>query len=95
MLESGVSHADFSIVPFPINFPELYRFYLPLDAVFYLTIYDDWGRRKLEMFLSLGINAEVLWAKSPEQKGASAREIRKHLAEGRQWEHLVRLLQPL
>ena len=25
---------------------------VPLDAVFYLTIYDDWGRRKLEMFES-------------------------------------------
>ncbi len=89
MLENGLDQVDFSIVPFPINFPELYQFYLPLDAVFYLTIYDDWGRRKREMFLSLGVNVEVLWTKSPEQKGISAREIRKRLAEGRQWEHLV------
>ena len=45
MFEQGLD-AEFSIVPFPINIPELYRFYLPLDAVFYLTIYDEWGKRK-------------------------------------------------
>ncbi len=89
MFESGMDPAEFSIVPFPINFPELYRFYLPLDAVFYLTIYDDWGKRKLDMFQSLGLNAEVLWIKSTEQKGISAGEVRRLMAEGEAWEHLV------
>jgi nicotinamide-nucleotide adenylyltransferase len=89
MFESGMDPADFSIVPFPINFPELYRFYLPLDAVFYLTIYDEWGKRKLDMFQSLGLNVEVLWIKSPEHKGISAGEVRRRMAEGERWEHLV------
>lgn len=89
MFESGLDPVDFSIVPFPVNFPELYRFYLPLDAVFYLTIYDDWGKRKLDMFQSLGLNVEVLWTKSPEQKGISAGEVRRRLARGQAWEHLV------
>ena len=89
MVESGLDPAEFSIVPFPINFPELYRFYLPLDAVFYLTIYDEWGKRTLDMFQSLGLNVEVLWTKPPEQKGISAREVRRRLTEGEEWEHLV------
>ncbi|SPJ15690.1 Nicotinamide mononucleotide adenylyltransferase [Syntrophobacter sp. SbD2] len=89
MFESGLDPAEFSIVPFPINFPELYRFYVPLDAVFYLSIYDDWGKRKLDMFESLGLNVEVLWIKSAEQKGISAGEVRRRLVEGQAWEHLV------
>ncbi len=89
MLDQGLEQADFSLVPFPINFPELYRFYLPLDAVFYLTIYDDWGRRKLEMFRSLGLNVEILWTKPPEQKGIRATEVRRRMGCGEEWEHLV------
>jgi len=89
MFENGLNEAEFAIVPFPVNFPELYRFYLPLDAVFYLTIYDDWGKRKLEMFRSLGLNVEVLWIKSLEEKGINAGDVRKRLAAGEEWEHLV------
>jgi nicotinamide-nucleotide adenylyltransferase len=89
MFETGMDPSGFSIVPFPINFPELYRFYLPLDAVFYLTIYDDWGKKKLDMFQSLGLNVEVLWIKSTEQKGISAGEVRRRMAEDEAWEHLV------
>ena len=63
LLEAGLDHAEFSIVPFPINFPDLYHFYVPLDAVFYLTIYDDWGKRKLNLFQSLALKVEVLWVK--------------------------------
>ena len=89
LLEVGLDHAEFSIVPLPINFPDLYHFYVPLDAVFYLTIYDDWGRRKLDLFQSLGLKVEVLWEKSSEQKGISAKEVRRRIAGGQAWEHLV------
>ena len=89
LLEVGLDHAEFSIVPLPINFPDLYHFYVPLNAVFYLTIYDDWGRKKLNLFQSLGLNVEVLWAKPREQKGISAKEVRRRVAEGEAWEHLV------
>ena len=87
--ETGPEHSNFSVVPFPINFPELYRYYVPLDATFFLTIYDDWGRRKLSLFQSLGLKVEVLWEKPPEQKGIRATEVRRLIAEGKPWEHLV------
>jgi nicotinamide mononucleotide adenylyltransferase len=89
MFEMGLDGVNFSILPFPINFPELYRFYLPLDAVFYMTIYDDWGKRKLELFRSLGLNVEILWTKPLEQKGIRATEIRRLMSCGNEWEHLV------
>ncbi len=89
MVETGLDDEAISIVPFPVNFPDLYRHYLPLGAVFYLTIYDDWGRRKLAMFKSLGLDVEVLWERPPEKKGIRAREVRRAMAEGKRWEHLV------
>ena len=33
--EAGVNSSDLSIVPLPINFPELYVYYVPLDATFF------------------------------------------------------------
>lgn len=89
LLEAGLADSEFSVVPFPVNFPELYRFYLPLDAVFYLTIYDDWGRRKLAMFEAMGLKTEVLWVKPREQKGISAGEVRKLIARGAAWQNLA------
>lgn len=89
LMEAGVDPKDFTIVPFPINLPELYHHYLPMDAVFYLTVYDDWGRRKLEQFQSLGLKTEVLWMKTPETKGLSASDIREQMALGGPWEPLV------
>jgi len=89
-LEShGVPLQDFTIVPFPVNFPERYSYYVPLDAVFYLTIYDDWGRKKLAMFQSLGLRTHVLWEKPPHEKGIRAAHVRRCLRDGLPWEHLV------
>ncbi len=89
MVEARIAETDFSVAPFPINMPDLYRYYVPLDATFYLTIYDEWGRGKLERFLSLGLKTEVLWTKSPEEKGLSATEVRRRMAAGEPWEHMV------
>jgi nicotinamide mononucleotide adenylyltransferase len=89
LLEAGLDLLSFSIVPFPINFPELYRHYVPLDAVFYLTIYDDWGRRKLEQFEAMGLTTEVLWERPSAEKGLSAEDIRRLMVCGEPWQHLV------
>lgn len=89
LIEAGVGYDEFSIVPFPINLPELYRHYVPLDAMFYLTIYDEWGRRKLERFNSLCLKTEVLWKRSLDEKGLRASDIRGRMVVGDAWEHLV------
>jgi nicotinamide mononucleotide adenylyltransferase len=87
--DAGLSAPAFSIVPFPINLPQLYQHYLPLDATFFLTIYDSWGRRKLELFQARGLKTEVLWERSPAQKGLSATAVRLLMARGEPWAHLV------
>jgi len=87
--EQGVPSDRFSVVPLPVNFPELYKYYVPTDAVFFLTIYDDWGRRKRELFESLGLRIHVLWEVSPEKKGISGSDVRSRMSEGRSWEDMV------
>ena len=89
LLDAGLDYREFSIVPFPVNFPELYGCYVPLDATFYLTIYDNWGRRKLELLQGRGLKTVVLWVKSLEQKGLTATEIRQAMAAGKNWESFV------
>jgi nicotinamide-nucleotide adenylyltransferase len=87
--EAGVAGTELSVVPLPINLPELYQHYVPLDAVFFLTIYDDWGRRKLEFFRSLGLKSHVLWEVEPQDKGISGTDVRRAIARNKGWEHLV------
>lgn len=87
--ESGVDQEAFSIVPFPINFPERYHHYVPMRAVFLLSIYDDWGRQKRRMFEALGLETCVLWEKAPTEKGISGAEVRARMVRSEPWEHLV------
>ncbi|WP_461208632.1 nicotinate-nucleotide adenylyltransferase [Desulfocurvus sp. DL9XJH121] len=89
LAEAGVPEKALSVVPLPINFPELYRHYVPMDAVFLLTIYDDWGREKQARFLSLGLSTHVLWERPPEEKGITATQVRRLMVEGGDWEPLV------
>ncbi len=89
LLDEGLGVEEFSLVPLPINFPDLYRYYVPMDAVFFLTIYDKWGERKLQMFKDLGLKTEVLWQRDKAHKGISATEIRKRIIKGMEWRHMV------
>ncbi len=89
LLEAGLTYHEFSIVPFPINYPERYHYYLPMDAVFFLTIYDEWGRRKQDYFNSLGLQVHILRNVPSEEKGISASEIRSLIIKDLAWEHLV------
>jgi nicotinamide-nucleotide adenylyltransferase len=87
--EAGVESSRFSVVPFPVNIPELYRYYVPLDALFFLSIYDEWGKRKLEYFTSLGLKTHILRDVSKDQKGLSGTDIRRRMAQNEPWEELV------
>jgi len=89
LIEAGVENRDFTIVPFPVNLPELYFCYVPQEAVFFVSIYDDWGRKKRDTFIRLGLQTHVLWEVLPEEKGLSGSDIRQAIVENQPWEHLV------
>jgi len=89
MLEKGLKFSEFSIVPFPINVPELIKYYVPMDALFFLSIYDDWGRQKKVYLESLGLKVHVLWEVALEEKGLSGSDIRNSMLKGESWEHFL------
>ena len=89
LLHMGIKLEDFDIVPFPINYPELIFNYAPVDAKYYMTIYDAWGYEKREMLETIGCDVEVLWEVSLEKKGISGSDVRKLIKEGKEWKKYV------
>ena len=90
MLEYGVERDEFEIVPFPINFPDRIFNYVPSSAVYYMTIYDQWGKEKYHTLKEeLHLNVKVMWEVPIEQKGISASDIRLSILNGTEWRHLV------
>jgi len=89
LTEVGYGLNDVSVVPLPISSPEHYKYYVPMKAVFFLSIYDDWGRKKKKYFESLKLNVHVIREVGPEEKGISGKEVRRRMAGGLPWEHLV------
>jgi cytidyltransferase-like protein len=89
LVKAGVPHSEFAVVPFPINRPELWEYYGPLDAVFYVTIYDDWGRAKVAMFRERGLEVEVMWERTLEERVMSGTEVRGLIRSGGDWQKLV------
>lgn len=89
LIEQGLKFPEFSIVPFPINIPDLIKYYVPINAIFFLTIYDDWGRLKKKFLESLGLKIHVLWEVTLENKGLSSSDIREAMIQGKQWEQFV------
>lgn len=89
LTEVGYGLNDFSVVPMPISSPEHYKYYVSMGAIFFLSIYDDWGRQKKKYFESLQLNVHVIREVGPEEKGISSSEVRRRMAEGLPWEHLV------
>jgi hypothetical protein len=76
-------------VPLPISRPDLLRYYVPRDVVFFLTIYDAWGEENRRHFSAQGFRAEVLWRRPATAKGIAATEVRRRLLTGDDWRCLV------
>jgi len=89
VLENKINRSDFEIVPFPINFPDRIKYYVPLSAMFYLTIYDDWGWHKKSVLDSLGVSTNIMWVKTMAERFTSGTEVRKLIANDQKWSHLV------
>lgn len=87
--EKSIAPDEFSIVPLPINHPGAYQYYVPMDAVFFLSIYDEWTRKKLDLFNSLNLKVHVLRDVSQEDKGISATDVRARMIADYPWKHLV------
>lgn len=89
LFDVGIDKERFCVVPFPINIPSLWHYYVPREATYFLTIYDEWGEKKLTSFQNAGLKTHVLWRRDASEKGFTGYEIRQSIFEGRPWEHFV------
>ena len=89
LTEAGLPRERFDVVPFPIEHPEHILNFIPGDAVCYVTIYDQWGEHKRRVLEELGLCTRVLWVRTGAQRLTSGTEVRRLIAAGEPWEHLV------
>lgn len=87
--EAGIPADTYSVIPFPICMPDKLREMAPREAIYYLTIYDDWGRKKLERLSELGLETHVMWDRKPEEKGISGKDVRSAIRTGGEWQTMV------
>lgn len=87
--EAGVPADAYSVIPFPICKPEKLAEFAPREAVYYLTIYDDWGREKLDRLKGLGLETHVMWERPHEEKGLSGETVREAIKSGTDWEQYL------
>ena len=80
--EFHVPESEYDILPFPINCPEYLLQYVPKDAVYYMGLCDEWDEEKYKILRSLGLKVEILWRKTPEEKGVTASWVRGRDAAG-------------
>ena len=87
--DAGVSPDAMRIVPFPHSYPERLRYYAPETALYFLSIYDQWGETKLTRFHDLGLRTHVLWRRAEADRVTSGSAIRDRIITGGDWESLV------
>jgi len=89
LLEEGIKKDEFEIVPFPINIPELLKFYIPMDATFFITIYDEWGWHKYNLLKKMDLIIDLMWVREMSERYTSGTEVRNLIANNKEWEYLV------
>jgi nicotinamide-nucleotide adenylyltransferase/phosphinothricin biosynthesis protein PhpF len=92
MVEASLEQVDvprhrLRIVPFPHSYPQRLRYYVPVDAVHLLTVYDEWGEEKVARLRHLGMVTEVMWRRT--DKPISGTRVRQAIAAGADWQPFV------
>jgi len=54
-----------------------------------LTIYDQWGREKVNILKGQGLNVEVMWERSMSERVTTGKEVRILILHDGDWHHLV------
>jgi cytidyltransferase-like protein len=75
------------IVPFPVNLPDRYRYYVPRDVTHFMRVFSDWEATKAQRLRDAGYPVEVL--QPGIAKALEATEVRERMRSGEPWEPLV------
>ena len=87
VLDEGIDLRSVVFIPFPINFPERWPYYLPPSTVQFIRVFSDWERKKVERFQKAGYRVEVLHPGAKKEMEAS--DVRTLMDAGGEWRSLV------
>lgn len=85
--DEGIPPERVILIPFPVNYPDRWRYYLPPGVVHYLRVFSPWERQKVERLRNYGYRVEVL--QEGVAKEVEASEVRRRMASGEDWTELV------
>ncbi len=89
VINAGLKDDEFEIVPFPINFSQYIKYYVPIHSIFFITIYDNWGYAKKETLENQGFKVKVLQEGGTNLKLAEGTEIRELMQNNGEWSKFV------
>ena len=89
IMNEGIKINEFEIVPFPINFSQYIKYYVPINATFFITIYDSWGYAKKATLENQNFNVKILQEGKTNLKLAEGTEIRKLMKKNGNWSEFV------
>ncbi|WP_022851322.1 nicotinamide mononucleotide adenylyltransferase [Limisalsivibrio acetivorans] len=90
LAEEGIGAERIMTVPFPVHRMNLIKYYVPKSATVYVTIYDEWGEQKVDIFRKVGYEVEILWRRSMAERFTTATEVRRLIKAGDEsWKELV------
>lgn len=89
IVDAGLTHSEFTIIPFPINFPQLLKYYSPKEATHYLTVFDEWGDNKTNVLKRYGLKTSILFKRDISEKGISSTLVRELIIKKGNWKDLV------
>lgn len=78
LTEAGLGREDFTVIPFPIEQPEVLAEFLPPDVPVLTTICEPWNRVKVRRLQQAGYNVDILWER--ESKKVSGQRVRELIA---------------
>ncbi len=85
--DEGVVPERIVILPFPVNLPERWRYYVPPQAHHFVRVFSAWEQTKVDRIAAAGYAVEIL---SPgATKEIEATEVRRRLAAGEDWRALI------
>jgi nicotinamide-nucleotide adenylyltransferase len=85
--DEGIEPDRAIIIPFPVNDPARWRYYLPRNAVHFLRVFSDWEQAKVDRLREHSYTVEVLHPGI--EKQIEATEVRRRMANGEDWQSLV------
>ncbi len=88
LMDEGIGRAEFGIVPFPIETPDLLPDFIPTNIPVFTTICEDWNRHKIRILEQQGYRVIVLWERVP--KDVDGAQVRDKIRAGDpEWMNLV------